>query len=479
MMQGALEDISKAVGNTPIVLLHRVTAGVPVEIYVKCEFLNPGGSHKDRLASNMLRRAEEDGLKPGGTIVEATSGNTGASLALLAALRGYKCVFVMPDKMSQEKISHLRAFGARVVVCPTAVEPDDPRSYYQVAQRIAKETPNCFYANQYHNPANPEAHYLSSGPEIWKQTGGDFEVFCAGMGTGGTLSGTGKYLREKKPGIKIVGVDPVGSLYYDFVKQGRITKPFSYKVEGIGEDFFPTSMNLKILDDVVRVDDRECFTMTRDLTRLEGLFVGGSGGAAVSGAVKYARTMVERGEATVPSPAGGGSRPARILVFLADGGHKYLSKIFNDDWMRENGFLDESPGIGTVSDILRDKKPLVTARPEMRLRDVVDQMKSLSISQLPVVDKGKMRGIVAEVDLLRALVSGGKTLDSPIAEVVEDDYATVTPNTKIELLQGVLADAKVAIVEDRGSVIGIVTKIDLIDFLAKHRTVPASTPPSP
>jgi cystathionine beta-synthase len=480
MMQGALEDISRAVGDTPIVRLNRVTAGLPVEIYVKCEFLNPGGSHKDRLASNMLRRAEENGLKPGGTIVEATSGNTGASLALLAALRGYRCVFVMPDKMSQEKISHLRAFGARVVVCPTAVEPDDPRSYYQVALRIARETPNCFYANQYHNPANPEAHYLSSGPELWRQTGGDFEVFCAGMGTGGTLSGAGKFLREKKPGIKIVGIDPVGSLYYDFVKQGRVTKSFAYKVEGIGEDFFPTTMNLKILDDIVRVDDKECFLMTRDLTRCEGLFVGGSGGAAVAGAIKYARTMVEHGQASVPD-TDGRLRPARIVVFLADGGHKYLSKIFNDDWMRENGFLEDSPGIGTVRDMLQGKRAPVMARPQAKLREVIDQMKQLSISQLPVVDGGKMCGIVAEVDLLRALVSGGKTLDSAIAEVVEDDYATVTPNTKIELLQGVLADAKVAIVEDDDKVVGIVTKIDLIDFLAKHtqQAIPGASVPPP
>ena len=471
MMQGALEDITKAVGNTPIVRLGRVTAGLSVEIYVKCEFLNPGGSHKDRLAANMIRRAEEDGLKPGGTIVEATSGNTGASLALLAALRGYKCVFIMPDKMSQEKISHLRAFGARVVVCPTAVEPDDPRSYYQVALRIARETPNCFYANQYHNPANPESHYMSTGPEIERQTALDFEVFCAGMGTGGTLSGTGKYLREKKPSIKVVGVDPVGSLYYDFVKQGRVTKPFSYKVEGIGEDFFPTTMNLKILDDIVRVDDKECFLTTRDLTRLEGLFVGGSGGAAVAGAIKYARTMEERGEATVDG------RPARILVFLADGGHKYLSKIFNDDWMRENGFLPDAPGIGTVRDILQGKRAIVTARPNMRLRDVIEQMKSLGISQLPVVDNGRMCGIIAEVDVLRALLSGGKTFESPVADVVEDDYATVTPNTKLELLQGVLADAKVAIVEENEKIVGIVTKIDLIDFLAKHTAAATSAPP--
>jgi cystathionine beta-synthase len=466
MMHGALEDITKAVGNTPIVKLNRVASHVPAEIYVKCEFLNPGGSHKDRLAANMLRRAEEAGLKPGGTIVEATSGNTGASLALLAALRGYKCIFIMPDKMSPEKIAHLRAFGAKVVVCPTAVEPEDPRSYYSVSKRIASETANCFYANQYHNPANPEAHYLSSGPEIWRQTNGDFDAFVAGMGTGGTISGCGKYFKEKNPKVQIVGVDPVGSLYYDFVKTGRITKPFSYKVEGIGEDFFPTTMNLKIIDEIIRVDDKECFLMTRDLTRLEGLFVGGSGGAAVAGAIKYAEQV---------------GRPMKILVFLCDGGHKYMSKIFNDDWMRENGFLDDTPGIGTVKDILaakdgaKERRPVVTASPASKVREVIDTLKSLGISQLPVVENGKLRGIVAEVDLLRHLVTGQKTLDSPIGELVEGDYATVTPNTKIELLQGVLADAKVAIVEEGEKVIGIVTKIDLIDFLARapaHASLP-------
>jgi cystathionine beta-synthase len=470
MMHGALEDITKAVGNTPIVRLNRITAGLSCEIYVKCEYLNPGGSHKDRLAANMLRRAEEGGLKPGGTIVEATSGNTGASLALLAALRGYKCIFIMPDKMSPEKIAHLRAFGAKVVVCPTAVEPEDPRSYYSVSKRIATETPNCFYANQYHNPANPEAHYLSSGPEIWKQTNGDFDVFVAGMGTGGTISGCGKFFKEKSPKIQIVGVDPVGSLYYDFVKTGRITKPFSYKVEGIGEDFFPTTMNLEIIDEIIRVDDKECFLMTRDLTRLEGLFVGGSGGAAVAGAVHYAREFGKPGQ--------------KILVFLADGGHKYMSKIFNDDWMRENGFLEDTPGIGMVRDILatkdggREKRALVTATSTSKVREAIALLKDLGISQLPVVDNGKMRGIVAEVDLLRHLVTGQQTLDSPVGELVESDYATVTPNTKIELLQSVLADAKVAIVEEGEKVVGIVTKIDVIDFLAhaasraKSSTIP-------
>ena len=464
MMHGALEDITKAVGNTPIIKLNRVTAGVPAEIYVKCEFLNPGGSHKDRLAFNLLRRAEEAGLKPGGTIVEATSGNTGASLALYAAIRGYKCIFIMPDKMSPEKIAHLRAFGAKVVVCPTAVEPEDPRSYYSVSKRIAAETPNCFYANQYHNPANPEAHYISSGPEIWAQTNGDFDAFVAGMGTGGTISGCGKYFKEKNPKVQIVGVDPVGSLYYDFVKTGRITKPFSYKVEGIGEDFFPTTMNLGIMDEIVRVDDKECFLMTRDLTRLEGLFVGGSGGAAVAGAIKYARLSNKPGQ--------------KLLVFLCDGGHKYMSKIFNDDWMRENGFLEEAPGLGTVRDLMKGKKPIITASPTSKVRELIDTLKSLGISQLPVVENGKMRGIIAEVDLLRHLVTGSKTLDSPIGELVEGDYATVTPNTKIELLQGVLADAKVAIVEEDEKVVGIVTKIDLIDFLARQTLMHDSVPPA-
>jgi cystathionine beta-synthase len=434
MMRGALSDITKAVGHTPIVRLNRVTEGLQSEIYVKCE-----------------------GLKPGGTIVEATSGNTGAALATLAAVKGYKCVFVMPDKMSQEKVATLRAYGARVVMCPTAVEPEDPRSYYQVAKRIAEETPNCFYANQYHNPSNPGAHYVSTGPEIWEQCGHELDVFVAGMGTGGTISGTGKYLKQKKPDIKLVGVDPVGSLYYDFVKSGRITKPFTYKVEGIGEDFFPSTMNLKIIDDIIRVDDKECFLMTRDLVRLEGLFVGGSGGAAVAGAIKYARQS---------------GRKENILVLLPDAASKYISKIFNDEWMRENGFLEEEKGLGTVRDLLggRPSANVVTADAASHVRDVIDTMKRHGISQLPVIENGKLRGMVQEVDLLRHLVKGSGTLDSSIADLIESDYATVTPSTKVELLKGVLNDAKIAIVLDRESVVGVVTKIDLIDYLAEKAT---------
>jgi cystathionine beta-synthase len=460
MMQGAVADITKAFGNTPIVKLNKVSHGLKADLFVKCEFLNPGGSHKDRMAMNIIEDAEKQGLKQGGYIVEATSGNTGASLAMISAVRGYKCVFVMPDKMSQEKIAALRAFGARVVVCPTAVEADDPRSYYQTAKRIANElAPNCFYANQYHNMANPQGQYKSLGPEIWKQCGTELDVMVAGMGTGGTITGAGGFLKEVNPNVKIVGVDPIGSLYYDFVKSKRITKPFSYKVEGIGEDFFPSTMNLALLDEIVRVDDKECFSMTRDLVRLEGLNVGGSSGAAVAGAIKYAKMTGTK---------------QNILVIMCDQGQKYLSKIFNDDWMRENGFLDEDQGLGTVRDILGMKgaQSLVTATASDKVRAVVEKLKSSNISQLPVLDGKKLVGMIAEVDLLRHLVSGQGTLDSTIGSLVEGDYGTVSLDTKIELLQGVLNDARAVMVIDQEEVVGVITKIDLIEFLAKRTQTP-------
>ena len=296
-MTGAKGNILEAIGRTPIVKLQKVARHVAAEIFVKCEYLNPGGSMKDRVARNIVEDAERRGLLgPGARSSRRPAATPAWAWRWWRPCAATRCVFVMPDKMSQEKVAGLRAFGARVVICPTAVEPDDPRSYYQTAKRIVQETPGAFYANQYHNPANPEAHYLSTAPEIWEQTGGEVDVFVAGMGTGGTISGCGRFFKEKKPGFRLVGVDPIGSLYYEYIKTGRMTRPFAYYVEGIGEDFLPSTMNLKIVDEIVRVDDKECFLMTRELVRQEGLFVGGSSGAAVAGAIKYAEATQAQGE---------------------------------------------------------------------------------------------------------------------------------------------------------------------------------------
>jgi cystathionine beta-synthase len=456
MMKGALPNILGAIGRTPIVKLSRLATDLAADLYVKCEYLNPSGSAKDRMVLHLVTQAEKRGeLKPGGTILEATDGDGGAALAMLAAVRGYKCVCVVPDKTSHERIASIKAFGAKVVVCPSAVDPEDPRSVYAVARRLATETPGSFYANQAHNLDNPGAHHASTGPEIWAQTGGEVDVVVAGLGTGGTLGGVGRYLKEKKPQTRLVGVDPVGSVYYDYAKSGRVTKPFAYKVEGLGGDTFPSTLDLKALDEVVRVDDRECFLVARDLVRLEGLFVGGAGGAAVAGALQYARAT---------------GRRENILVLLPDPASSHLSTIFHDDWMRENGFLEDA-GLGVVADLLKHKSDeIITAHPTDRVRDVIARMKAHGISQLPVVEDDRLLGAVAEVDLLRYLVSGEHSLDSSVGPLAESDYATVSPRTSIENLQGLLNNARMAIVTDEGRIVGVVTKIDLIDYLARRAT---------
>ncbi len=455
MMKGAAPNILDAVGGTPIVKLNKVGSHVAAEIYAKLEYLNPGGSMKDRVAIHIIRDYERRGLlKPGGTVVEATSGNTGMGLALVAAIRGYKTIFVMPDKMSEEKIKSLQAFGARVVVCPTHVDPADPRSYYSVSRRLAEETPGAVLANQYFNPANPEAHYLSTAPEIWAQTGGDLDVFVAGMGTGGTISGCARFFKEKKPGIKIVGVDPVGSLYYDYVKTGTMVKPRPYKVEGIGEDFLPGTMDLGIIDEIVRVNDKECFLTTRELVRREGIFCGGSGGAAVAGAIKYAEAA---------------ARKMNIVVLLADSAQKYLSKIFDDDWMRQNGFLEPDP-IGTVADLLaaRGAGAVITAAASDKIRDVIAKMKAHGISCLPVTRDGKLAGVVAEIDILRHMAEPGHYPDDPVEHVVEAEFTTVTRATRIALVSDLFGQGDIIVVLDGESIVGVITKIDLIDYLAKR-----------
>ncbi len=457
LMRGAVADVSKAIGNTPIVRLNRLAAGLKATIYCKLEYLNPAGSMKDRIALNMIDEAEKRGeLKPGGTIVEATSGNTGMGLAMVAALRGYKCIFVMPDKQSMEKVKALRAAGAKVVITPTEVDAEDPRSYYKVSRRIAAETPNCFYANQYHNQDNPQAHYKSTGPEIWAQTGGELDAFVAGLGTGGTITGTGAYLKERKPSVKLVGADVFGSVYTDFWKRGEVVAPFSYKVEGIGEDFFPSTIDLGIIDHIEQLNDKECFDTTRGLARFEGIYTGGSGGAAVKAALKYAELI---------------DAPANIVVLLPDSANRYMGKIFDDDWMREHGFLDPDEGLGTIRDLLGNKNPAVyTVQKSDKIREVVTLMKDRGISQVPVLDGGRLAGLVTESRLLQVLLDGGiEKLDEPCAGVMTDQFEVADPDAPVGLFNHIFSQGKVIVVWERGQVRGLITKIDVIDFLAHKR----------
>src|ERR1700734_1566906 len=315
-------NILGAMSNTPLIRLNRIGKDLPAEIYIKADYMNPGGSVKDRIGLSMIDEAERTGkLKPGGTIIEGTSGNTGMGLALVACVRGYKVVFTITDKQSREKIDLLKASGAEVIVSPTAVEPEDPRSYYSVAAKLAREIPNSFYPNQYENPMNPAAHYRTTGPEIWKDTEGKITHFVCGVGTGGTISGVGRYLKEQNPNVKIIGVDPIGSLYYEKVKTGKTGKALTYVVEGIGEDFFPGTMNLKILDDIHQVSDEECFVWALFLAKQEATFTGGSGGCCISAALKIARS-VKKGD--------------MIVAFMPDSGSRYMSKVYKDGWMQEH-----------------------------------------------------------------------------------------------------------------------------------------------
>jgi cystathionine beta-synthase len=449
------QNVIDVIGNTPIVRLNKVATGVESDIYVKLEYMNPGGSIKERIAKHIIEQAIERGdLKPGGTIVEGTSGNTGVGLAMYAAVHGFKCIFVLPDKQSIEKINNLRAYGAKVVVTPTNVAPDDPRSYYSVAKRIAETTPNSFYANQYYNLDNQEAHVLSTGPEIFDQTGGDFDVFMCGVGTGGTISGTGKYLKSVMPDVKIVGIDIQGSILAPFWKTGEVIEAHGYVLEGIGEDIFPDNLDFSVIDDFVMIDDKESFVMTRRLLTEEGIYAGGSSGAAVVGAIRYAESL---------------DTPKKILVILPDSGNRYTGKIYNDEWMKTGGYTD-SPYNTTVGDMLHHTgtaTKLIKLQDDKNIGNAIEIMKASDISQLPVFKGDSLVGYVSESKLTTPLFDGTISLDDNINLVMSSDYEVVKHDTPLQLIQDKLNHGKTIFVSDsQDNIVSIVTHSDLVNYIA-------------
>ncbi len=451
-----MENILKAIGKTPLVRLNRMVPENSAEVWAKAEFMNPAGSVKERMALYIIEKAEREGvLKPGGTIIENSSGNTGLGIAMVAALKGYKVIITISDKMSSEKVNMLKAFGADVKICPANVPADHRDSYYETAKRLVRETPGAFYLNQYHSPVNIEAHYNWTGPEIWEETGGKFEAFVAGIGTGGTLSGIGKFLKEKIPKIKITAVDPIGSVFYQYFKTGKLPAPHPYKVEGVGEDMLVRAMDFSVVDDVVQVTDQECFLTARRLAREEGLFAGGSSGGAVFVALKVAAEL------------GAGKR---VITLLPDSGNRYLSKIYSDEWMRDNDFLQEAPKIGRVKDILNlHKRKVITANARDLVHQVIAKMKRYDISQLPVVEEGSLLGMIREADLLNYMVTGRHRISEPIEAIVEKNSQTIDPEASISALSEkfVQNQETAVVVVEKGKIAGLVSKIDLIDYLAK------------
>ena len=458
------ENVLQVIGNTPIVRLNRVTQGVNAQIFAKLEFMNPGGSIKDRIGWWMIEDAEKKGLiRPGGTLIEGTSGNTGVGLAIAAAIKGYRCIFVLPDKMSTEKIRNLRAFGAKVVVTPTAVAPEDPRSYYQVSRTLARETPNSLYVNQYDNLSNRDAHYRSTGPEILRQMP-NIDAFIAGIGTGGTICGIGKYLKENKPSCQVVAVDPKGSIVYDYFKTGVIgSAPKTYKIEGIGEDFIPKNYDLSVIDDMVQVEDKESFLMTRDLLTKEGLYSGISSGSVVVGALQWAKKQKDQ------------FKGKNILVILPDSGNRYLSKVYNDDWMRETGFLDR-PSLGTVADLLRltqsTPAPIIMAKQTDKVSALIERMREKDISQLPIADDaGWIKGIATESSILSALYEGRIKSNDSIETLMDASIEFVTPEDPVEKVSHLVTAGKTPLVSDpsqQGKLLSIITKIDLLTYLGQR-----------
>jgi cystathionine beta-synthase len=454
------------VGNTPIIRLPQIQPVGGARLLAKLEYLNPGGSIKDRIGLPMIEAAEREGLlRPGGTIVEPTSGNTGVGLAMVAAARGYRCIFVLADKQSPEKIQLLRALGAEVVVCPTDVEPSDPRSYYSVSRRLAEETPNAFNPNQYANAANPATHYATTGPEIWEQLGDELDCLVVGVGTGGTVTGVGRYLREQNPAIEIVGADPEGSIYTGDVH--------SYLIEGVGEDFWPETFDRSIVDRWVQVSDRDAFLCARRVAAVEGMLIGGSGGMAVQAALTVASELPP---------------DKTVLVILPDGGRPYLSKVFDDDWMRSHGLLDR-PGLPpTVADLMRAKSTdspdvpsIVTIAADAPGSEAIDLLQRYGISQLPVRGAGvteaeaSVSGLVGSIEertlLDRVFREGGEVLARPVQQLMSPPLEVVDVLVLLDDVYGALqSNPALVIADEHHQAVGVLTRTDLLEFLAHRRT---------
>jgi len=441
-------NILESVGKTPLIKLNSINQEIQSTIYGKVEYLNPGGSTKDRIALAMIEAAEKEGkLQPGGTIIEATAGNTGVGLAIIAAIKKYRCIFVMPDKMSQDKINLLKAYGAEVVITPTSVPPDSPESFNGVAERLAKEIPGAYRPDQFANPNNPLAHYLTTGPEIWSDSNGKVDVFVAAMGTGGTISGVGKYLKEQNPNIVIVGADPEGSIFSG-------DTPKLYKVEGIGEDFIPKTFNRQVIDEMVRVSDKESFNMARRLAREEGLLVGGSCGTAVAGALKYAARL---------------SEPKHIVVLLPDTGRNYINKIYSDAWMQENGLWEDKTRKTTkLQEILVHKKDfplLVYVSPQDTLSQAIQVMQKINISQVPVIENNNVIGSLNEASLMKMLHEGINFSNQEVSAVMGKPLPILDEKVDIsEAYRILLSGTSGIIVEQNGIPRGLITRTDLIQY---------------
>ena len=447
-------DILETIGNTPLVKLNKITKSIDATILAKIETTNPGNSVKDRMAIQMVDDAEAEGLlKPGGTIIECTSGNTGMGLALVAIIRGYKCVFTVADKQSKEKIDILRAMGSEVIVCPTNVAADDPNSYYSVAKRLHEETPNSIFVNQYDNLSNRKAHYLSTGPEIWEQTDGRITHFVVGVGTGGTISGVGRYLKEKNPDIKIIGIDSYGSVFKKYHETGIFDENeiYPYVTEGIGEDILPENVDFNIIDHFEKVTDKDAALMTRRLAREEGIFVGNSAGSAIAGVLQIA-DMFKKGDL--------------VVVLFHDHGSRYVGKIFNDDWMRERGFIKSMQNALDLIENHKDKK-LITATPGELIGNVINRMKEFNISQLPIVRDEKFVGSVNDTDLFQRLIDNPALKLNAIEEVMDSPFPIVEPNASIlEISKKISKKVPAVLVKDINDQYHIITKHDVIDAIS-------------